>query len=65
MKAFYTSSIKLADEVSIIKEQLVLEVNKYASHKCIICSKIAINEFNINSHINDLSRIVRYVIDEG
>ena len=64
MKAFYTSSIKLADEISIMKELLGQDINKYASHKCINCSKIAINAFNINGHINDISRIVRYVIND-
>ncbi len=64
MKTFYESSVKGSDEVAILKEELRKVINDYTSHKCIACSKVAINLFNMIGHINDISRIVRYIVND-
>lgn len=64
MKSFYTNSIKDADEVSEAKFIIGDKINEFASHKCVACAQIAINAFNLNGHINDISRIVRYVAND-
>lgn len=64
MKTFYNNSIREADEVSEAKFTIGDKINEFASHKCVACAQIAINAFNLNGHINDISRIVRYVAND-
>jgi phosphate uptake regulator len=61
MTAFYKESVKMSDDICGQKEAIGQEIHEFASHKCITCSKIAINAFNMNGHINDIGRAVRYL----
>ena len=62
IKSFYNSSQQLSDEVSTRRYSLFADVKEFIKlSKSNTCSQIAINMFNMISHINDVSRVVRYL----
>ena len=61
MKAFYTMSEKYADAVVDQKSVLGEKIGQFNTPNCLVCSKIAVNAFNINGLINDIGRVVKYL----
>jgi phosphate uptake regulator len=62
MKAFHESSIKLSDEVACERLELNNDIEKFISKSsCAICSQIAASAFDMLGHINDVSRITRFL----
>jgi phosphate uptake regulator len=65
MKAFYNNSIEEADEISEAKAEIGKEITDFATHNDLATAKITINAFNVNGHINDINRIVRYISNDA
>jgi len=63
MKAFYNFSHEMADTVShASRNTMPAIIDVYIKDEnCALCSQIAVNFYNINSNINDISRIMRYL----
>ncbi len=62
MKSFYTSSFALTDEVYNKRISVVGELKEYIQkNKDPIYSQIAINAFNLTTHITDIGRVVRFM----
>jgi len=60
MVSFYEDSVAKTDLTINKKDEIGKKIQDFASHKCVACSKIAVNAFNLNGHINDIGRMVRY-----
>ena len=62
MKSFYEKSSELSDEVSVKRKKLLAEIKNYINESnSALCSQIAVNAYNMTAHINDISRIARYL----
>lgn len=62
MKSFYSNSLALSDEVSTKRSDLMHDIGEYLyASKSAACSQVAVNAFNMAAHINDITRIVRYL----
>lgn len=62
LTAFYESSIEKSDLVSVERYKLLANIQKYIKkNNDPVCSQIAINAFNMAAHINDISRVIRYL----
>ncbi len=62
MKSFYNLSMPLADSAAKKRNQIMKAIRNYIKdNNCSVCSQIAVNEFNMAGHINDIARIVRYL----
>ncbi len=64
MKSYYTNSMSLSDQVCIRNMANYDNITKFSDDSCPGCSKIGVNAFNLNRQINDILRIVRYVMND-